>query len=78
MMLEICEHCTLLPPEMLFSIEEYSGDLISLLQAWHMIFSNIVLRINITDISLSMLGMGACQIQNGSEPARVMASKIMV
>lgn len=48
-MLEICGHCTLLPPEMLFSTEEYSGDLMSFLQAWHMIFFNIVLRINIID-----------------------------
>lgn len=61
-MLEICGHCILLPPEILFSIEEFSGDLISLLQAWHMIFSNIVLRLNIIDISLYMLGKGGCQM----------------
>lgn len=48
-MLEICGRCTLLPPEMSFAIEEFSGELISFLQAWHMIFSNIVLRLNIID-----------------------------
>lgn len=62
MMLEICGHCTLLPPEMPFSIEEFSGDPISLLQACHMVFSDAVLRLNLIDISLYMLGKGACQI----------------
>lgn len=76
MMLEICGRCTLLPPEMSFSVEEFSGDLISLLQAWHMIFSNIVLRLNIIDISLYVLGKGACQIYKGRELGKVMASKV--
>lgn len=47
---------------MSFSTEEFLGDLTSLLQAWHMVFSSIVLRLDIIDTSLCMLGKGTCQM----------------